>query len=52
MGKCQRRDFRLDVITQSAAFSEEGSLLADLGEHETFTQTKTYPLLAVRVLAT
>lgn len=50
-GKFQRRDFRLDVLTQSAAFSEEGSLFAELGMHEIFTPTKTYPLLTVRELA-
>lgn len=50
-GKFQRRDFRLDVLTQSAAFSEEGSLFAELGKHEIFTPTKTYPLLTVRELA-
>ena len=50
-GRFQRRDFRLDVLTQSAAFSEEGSLFAELGKHEIFTPTKTYPLLTVRELA-
>lgn len=50
-GKYQRRDFRLDVLTQSAAFSEEGSLFAELGKHEIFTPTKTYPPLTVRELA-
>lgn len=50
-GKYQRRDFRLDVLTQSAAFSEEGSLFAELGRHEIFTPTKTYPPLTVRELA-
>ncbi len=50
-GKYQRRDFRLDVLTQSAAFSEEGSLFAEMGKHEIFTPTKTYPPLTVRELA-
>ena len=50
-GKFQRRDFRLDVLTQSAAFSEEGTLFADLGKHEIFTPTQTYPPLTVRELA-
>lgn len=39
------------MLTQSAAFSEEGSLFAELGKHEIFTPTKTYPLLTVRELA-
>ncbi len=42
-GKFQRRDFRLDALTQSSAYSEEGSLFAHLGKHEIFTPTKTYP---------
>jgi hypothetical protein len=50
-GKFQRRDFRLDVLTQSSAFSEEGTLFAELGNHEIFTPAKTYPPLAVRELA-
>ena len=50
-GKYQRRDFRFDVLTGSSAFSEEGSLFADLGKHEIFTPTKTYPLMTVRELA-
>lgn len=50
-GKFQRRDFRLDVLTQSAAFSQEGTLFADLGRHDIFTPTRTYPPLTVRELA-
>ncbi len=50
-GKFQRRDFRLDVLTQSAAFSQEGTLFAELGRHEIFTPTRTYPPLTVRELA-
>lgn len=50
-GKYQRRDFRFDVLTGSSAFSEEGSLFADLSKHEIFTPTKTYPLMTVRELA-
>jgi hypothetical protein len=51
-GKFQRRDFRLDVLAQSSAFSEEGTLFADLGKHEIFTPTRTYPPFTVRDLAT
>lgn len=50
-GKFQRRDFRLDVLTQSAAFSQEGTLFAELGKHEIFTPTQTYPPLTVKELA-
>jgi len=50
-GKFQRRDFRLDVLTQSAAWSQEGTLFAHLGKHEIFTPVKTYPPLTVRELA-
>jgi hypothetical protein len=50
-GKFQRRDFRLDVLTGSSAFSAEGSLFAHLGKHELFTPTKTYPPMTVSELA-
>lgn len=50
-GKFQRRDFRFDSLTQSSAFSEAGSLFAQLGKHEIFTPTKTYPPMTVRELA-
>jgi hypothetical protein len=50
-GKFQRRDFRFDNLTQSAAFSAEGSLFAHLGQHEIFTPAKTYAAMTVRELA-
>lgn len=50
-GKFQRRDFRLDSLTQSAAFGEEDTLFADLGKHEIFTPTKSYPSMTMRDLA-
>lgn len=50
-GKFQRRDFRYDNLTQSAAFSVEGSLFANLGQHEIFTPSKTYSPMSVRDLA-
>ena len=50
-GKFQRRDFRLDTLTQSAAFSAEGSLFAQLGKHEIFTPAKAYPAMTVSELA-
>jgi hypothetical protein len=51
-GKFQRRDFRLDVLTGSSAFSAEGSLFAHLGKHEIFTPIKTWPTMTVSDLAT
>jgi hypothetical protein len=50
-GKFQRRNFRFDALTGSAAFSAEGSLFAHLGKHEIFTPTKTYRPMAVSELA-
>ena len=50
-GKFQRRDFRLDTLTQSSAYSAEGSLFANLGKHEIFTPAKTYPPMTVSELA-
>ncbi|MEO8217026.1 MAG: N-6 DNA methylase [Acidobacteriota bacterium] len=50
-GKFQRRDFRLDILTQTAAFGEEGTLFAKLGKHDIFTPTRIYPLMTVGELA-
>jgi hypothetical protein len=50
-GKFQRRDFRLDILTHSSAFSAEGSLFAQLGKHEIFTPAKTWPPMTVSELA-
>ena len=50
-GKFQRRDFRLDSLAESAAFSEEGTLFAELGKHDIFTPTRTYPPVTVKELA-
>ena len=50
-GRFQRRDFRYDNLTQSSAFSAEGSLFAHLGKHEIFKPAKTYPPLTVGELA-
>jgi hypothetical protein len=50
-GKFQRRDFRLEVLTQMSSFSQEGSLFAHLGKHEIFTPLKAYPPMNVRELA-
>lgn len=50
-GMFQRRDFRLDALDQSSAFSAEDSLFTHLGKHEIFTPTRTYPPLITRQLA-
>ena len=50
-GKFQRRDFRLDVLTQASAFREEGTLFNELGQHEIFTPITTYPALTMKELA-
>ena len=50
-GRFQRRDFRLDTLTESSAFSAEGSLFAHLGKHEIFTPTMTYPPVSIGELS-
>jgi hypothetical protein len=50
-GKFQRRDFRLDTLSQMSSISEEGSLFAHLGKHEIFAPTKTYPPMTVSEIA-
>lgn len=50
-GKFQRRDFRLDTLTQGANYGEEGSLFANLGKHEIFRPIKTYPPMTMSELA-
>jgi len=50
-GKFQRRDFRLDSLTQAAGLREEGSLFQHLGKHEVFQPVKVWPPMTVRELA-
>src|SRR6185437_4422475 len=50
-GKFQRRDFRLETLTQSSAFSAEDSLFAHLGKQELFVPTMSYPSMTVSDLA-
>jgi hypothetical protein len=50
-GKFQRRDFRLDVLTQASGFIANSPLFAHLGKHEIFTPTRTYPPMTVGELA-
>lgn len=49
-GKFQRREFRLDTLTQMSSFGED-TLFAELGKHEIFTPIKSYPPLTLRDLA-
>jgi hypothetical protein len=49
-GKFQRRDFRFDTLTQMSSFGED-TLFADLGKHEIFAPTKSYPPLTLKDLA-
>lgn len=52
-GKFQRRDFRLDSLTQSSAFGTEDLFFAERNKHESLMPTNTtYPPLTVRALAT
>ena len=50
-GKFQRRDFLLDILTHSSAFSVEDSLWAQVGKHELFMPTKTYPSMTISEIA-
>jgi len=50
-GKFQRRDFRLDTLSQMSALSEEGSLFAHLSKHELFAPARTYPPMSVSEIA-
>jgi hypothetical protein len=50
-GKFQRRDFRFANLSQSSAFSAEGSLFAQLGRNELFTPHRTYLPVTVDDLA-
>ena len=48
-GKFQRRDFRFDALTQRSSI--EGTLFAELEEHDVFIPTRTYPPTTVAELA-
>lgn len=50
-GKFNRRDFRLDVLTGMSKFRDEESLFSQLGSHEIFQPTESYPPMTVRELA-
>jgi len=50
-GKFQRRDFRLEILTHSAAFRAPGSLFSYSEQDELFEPTKIYPPMTARDLA-
>ncbi len=50
-GKFQRRDFRLDVLTQMSAYMKKNPLFACLGKHEIFKPVQTYTPMTVNDLA-
>jgi SAM-dependent methyltransferase len=50
-GKYQRRDFRLDILTQMSAISGEGTLFGKMQKHEIFAPEKNYPPMTMRDLA-
>jgi hypothetical protein len=50
-GKYQRRDFRLDTLTQASGYSQEGTLFENLGMDELFTPVATYPATTIGELA-
>ncbi|MGW8592556.1 N-6 DNA methylase [Dietzia sp. NPDC055877] len=50
-GRFQRRDFRMDALTQSSAFGESDTLFADSGKHEIFRPITTYPTMGIRDMA-
>lgn len=50
-GKFQRRDFRLDVLTQMSAYMEKHPLFGFLGKHEIFKPVQTYSPMMVNDFA-
>ncbi|WP_081615138.1 N-6 DNA methylase [Dietzia sp. UCD-THP] len=46
-GKFQRRDFNFGTLTRMSAFSDEDTLFAELGKHEVFKPTRSYPAMSV-----
>lgn len=48
-GRFQRRDFRFDTLTQRSSI--EGTLFAELHEHDVFIPTRTYPPMTVAEIA-
>lgn len=49
-GKFQRRDFPLGELTQSSAYSEPGTLWANVSKNKIFDDPKTYPPMSISEL--
>jgi hypothetical protein len=49
-GKYQRRDFRLDTLTQMSTFGKD-TLFGDLGKHEIFVPVREYPPMSIVEIA-
>jgi hypothetical protein len=50
-GKFQRRDFRLDVLTQMSTYMEKNPLFSCIGKHEIFKPVETYAPMTINDLA-
>ncbi len=50
-GKFQRRDFRLDTLTQSAAWNAKGDMFATLNRNDIFQPVESYPPITITNLA-
>lgn len=50
-GRFQRRDFRLDILSQSSSASAEAPLFTHLGQLDIFRPAKVYPSMTVTELA-
>jgi SAM-dependent methyltransferase len=50
-GKFQRRDFRLDRLTEASSLVEEATLFGGIGKHEVFRPARVFPLQTVAALA-
>lgn len=50
-GKFQRRDFRLELLTQSSELSAQGSLFANVAQHDIFQPTKEWSPMTISELS-
>jgi hypothetical protein len=50
-GKFQRRDFRFDTLTESAAWSAKGEMFAALDKGDIFQAVESYPPMTISELA-
>lgn len=49
-GTFQRRDFRYETLTQMSSFGRD-TLFGDIGKHDIFTPTRTYPVMTVKEIS-